>query len=202
MGRKAVDKVRTKNPVKRNAMAAELLPQIEGRALEGLTMDDLAAMLNRSKATIYKYFRSREELFDLALTLKLERIQGFIPLMEDKDAPFLDRYFQALDHLSQHLATISNEFLADLRRLFPPLWQRIEMLQQLAGEVLRAYYAEGVQRGLLVDLHPAVLVLSDQFLFNALSDPEFLSRNGLSIREAFEEYFKMKFFGLVKRDVD
>ncbi|MEM0997808.1 MAG: TetR/AcrR family transcriptional regulator [Bacteroidota bacterium] len=202
MGRKAIDKARTVNPGKQRQMAEKLLPLIEGRKLEGLTMDDLAEMLGRSKATIYKYFRSREELFDLALTLKLERIQDFLPLLQNADLPYLDRYFQALELLSRHLSTISNDFLADLQRLFPRLWEKIEMLQALAGRILHGYYQEGVERGILEPIHPAVLVLSDRFLFQALSDPQFLADHQLTIQEAFAAYFKMKFFGIVRREGD
>jgi hypothetical protein len=113
--------------------------------------------------------------------------------------PFLDRYFKALGLLSGELATISNDFLGSLRRIYPAIWEKIEKLQALAGQILQGYYEEGVKNGMLESVHPAVLVLSDRFLFDALCDPEFLATNNLTIREAFEEYFRMKFFGLVKK---
>lgn len=199
MGRKSIDKERILDPEKRGAMAALLLPQIEGRSLVGLTMDDLAVMIGKSKATIYKHFRSREELFELSLEHKLERIRGFVPLLMDTSQPYLDRYFQALELLFTELATVSNDFLSSLRVVNPALWQKIEALQEFAGQILKDYYKEGVQKGMLEPIHPAVLVLSDRFMFDALCNPEFLGTNNLSIREAFEAYFHMKFFGLVKK---
>ncbi|MEM7037910.1 MAG: TetR/AcrR family transcriptional regulator [Bacteroidota bacterium] len=200
MGRKAKDKARKNDPKRRTALAAQLIPMLQQRGLQGLTMDELAQMLGKSKATIYKYFRTREELFDLALTLKLERIRGFVPILNDRERPYLERYYEAIQHLSTHLSDISNLFLRDLRDHFPALWQKIEMLQDFAAMILRAYYAEGVEAGLLRDIHPGILVMSDRFLFQALSDPAFLEANDLRIHDAFEQYFQMKFFGLVEAD--
>ncbi|HHG86659.1 MAG TPA: TetR/AcrR family transcriptional regulator [Bacteroidetes bacterium] len=198
MGRKSVDKVRTNNPEKRRGLALELMPLLERQGLAGLTMDGLASMVNRSKATIYKYFRSREELLDLALRLKLERIRDFVPLLMDVEQPFLDRYFRAVQFFLEQLSTISNAFLADLRRLFPNIWKQVDQLLEYSAQVLQEYYQEGILNGILINIHPEMLALSDRFLFQEICNPVFLQAGQLTIHTAFEEYFRMKFFGLVK----
>ena len=196
MGRKSTDKVRQNNPRKRKALAEQLIPMLQGRSLRGMTMDDLAGLLGKSKATIYKYFDSREALFELALSLKLEKIRGFVPILQDQQRPFLERYHEAIQHLGAHLADISNVFLADLKTAFHTLWQKIRFFQDMAAMILKAYYEEGVAKGILKPIHPGILVASDQFMFEVLTDPEFLEANGLTVKGAFEQYFQMKFFGL------
>lgn len=201
MGRKAVSKPRDRDPARRAALASRLLPALDGRGMATLTMDDLAALLGKSKATVYKYFASQEELVGLALDLKLQAIQAFMPLLTDRSQPLLARYHAAISLVTQELAEVSIAFLDDLRAMFPRLWLRIDLLQAMAAQALEAFYQEGIEAGILAPLHLAVMVESDRFLFARLTDPSFLKESKLSISEAFESYFRMKFYGLLREDV-
>jgi len=198
MGRKSTEKKRNLNPEKRREIAMALIPSLEGGGISGLTMDDIAARLGKSKATIYKYFRSQEELLDLALSEKLEEIRGFVPIMGDSSLEYVDRYRKSLEHLSRCLEDVSTNFLRDIRKDFPPLWEKISFFQSMARMVLRGFYQEGLSKNLIRDVHPSVLVLTDQAVFNALLDPQFLEENSITLQEAFEAYFQMKFYGLLK----
>lgn len=200
MGRKSLDKQRIQNPEKRRELAMALLPALNGEGISKLTMDDIAQRLGKSKATIYKYFPSREELFDLALSSKLEQIQGFVPILGDAEKPYAERYQEALAHLSTSLTDVSAKFLGDIRRDFPALWAKISLFQNMATMVLRNFYQEGLDNKITNEIHPSILVLSDQILFNAMLDQTFLEANGLTLGEAFEHYFQMKFYGLLKTD--
>lgn len=198
MGRKSIAKPRVQNPEKRRELATHLLPSLKGGGISKLTMDDIAQRLGRSKATIYKYFESREELFDLALTEKLEQIGGFVPILGNQDDPYVDRYHNGLSHLSESLVDVSAQFLGDVQRDFPQLWEKISQFRDMATMVLRNFYQEGLDKGIINEVHTGILVLSDQILFGALLDQSFLEANGLSLGEAFEHYFQMKFYGLLK----
>ncbi len=200
MGRKSLEKQRSQDPVKRKQLASLLIPALNGDSLKDLTMDDIALRLGKSKATIYKYFRSQEELLDLALTDKLEQIAGFVPILNDHSKRYEQRYQEGLNHLSVHLEDITASFLADLRRDFVALWQKIETFQNMAGMVLRNFYQEGLDKEIIIDIHPGVMVLTDQVIFNALLEPAFLEENKLTAKEAFEHYFRTKFYGLLKPD--
>lgn len=200
MGRKSLEKQRSQDPEKRRQLASLLIPALKGDSLKDLTMDDIALRLGRSKATIYKYFRSQEELLDLALTEKLNKIAGFIPILNDHSKNYVQRYQAGVDHLSIHLEDITSSFLADLKSDFEELWNKIYAFQNMAGVILREFYQEGLDKGIIENIHPGIMVLSDQVLFNAMIEPSFLEENQLTAKEAFEHYFRMKFFGLVKAD--
>lgn len=200
MGRKSIDKQRIQNPEKRREIASLLLPSLEGGGISSLTMDEIARRLGKSKATIYKYFESREELFELAVADKLDQISGFVPVMDDKSQPYTERYHLSLSHLSKSLVDVSAKFLGDVRRDFPQLWEKIAFFQNIASQALRSFYQEGLEKGIINPIHPAILVLSDQVLFNALLNQQFLEDNDLSLGQAFEHYFQMKFYGLLRAE--
>ena len=97
---------------------------------------------------------------------------------------------------------VSNLFLRDLKHLYPHIWQQVLDFQLYSVSVLRAYYIEGIKRGIFIDINPNIMVLSDQLFFQALSEPHFLISNGLTIQAAFQAYFEMRMFGFVKRKKD
>lgn len=166
--------------------------------LKDSTMDDVAAYLGKSKATIYKYFPSREELIREGLAMRLEAIQQFIPILQANEDEYLDRYYKAMETFLEGVGDISNRFLSDLKSLFPELWQQVETFRNFSQMVLHQYYLEGIQQGKLKALHPGLLAQMDQFLFESLTDGEFLSQQNLTLSQAFSQYFEIKFFGAMK----
>lgn len=181
-------------------MLEDILQFLMVRGLKDVSMDDVAAYLNKSKATIYKYFRSREEIVRMGLEYKLERLKDFVPVLMnrgEKKLDYLDRYFKAIQLFSEEVSDISNLFLSDLKEVFPDLWGQVKGFQDFASIVLNKFYQEGMEAGILKQMNPAILVMSDRFLFDALSEPSFLTQHNVTIGEVFQEYFEMKFFGIV-----
>jgi len=198
MGRKALDKKRKHAPKKKLEWIQQLLPHSTQKGLRAISMDEAARLLNISKATLYAYFKTRQELIELGLAYKLGEIQRFERLLQEESIPYLERYFKGVQHLSTHVADISNIFLADIKQLHPDIWQQIMDFEEYAIGVLREYYVEGIRRGYFHNIHSSILVMTDRFLITALSDPNFLIQHHLTIKSAFEHYFKMKFFGIAK----
>ena len=64
MGRKPVDKERIDDPELKSAWIKQLSPIYLRNGLTRFTMDDIASKLSISKATLYKYYASREEILD------------------------------------------------------------------------------------------------------------------------------------------
>jgi AcrR family transcriptional regulator len=161
-------------------------------------MDNVAELLDVSKATVYKYFKSREEIVELCVAVKLDEIQHFSGILTDEKTPFLDRYFLSLEDLTKNVADISNTFLSDLKHLFPETWETVNNFIEYALQILQQYYVEGIAKGMLRKVKPSLMVMSDRFFLQALSDPDFLDSHQLTLKEAFRQYFEMKFFGIVK----
>ena len=59
---------------------------------------------------------------------------------------------------------------------------------------------KGVLDKAFEDLNPDLLVLSDELFFDALTNPEYLTSKGLNLQAAFESYFKMRFYGILRQN--
>ena len=198
MGRKSSDKIRKDNPEKRDELLQRIIPFLLEKGLQGVTMDNMAEAMNISKATVYKYFQSREEILAATIAVKLDEIKHFDAYLNDKKVEYLDRYKNAVQYLSEHISDITNLFLADLKTFFPHLWQLIDAFKEYCMNSLKAYYNEGIRKGYFNKINPEIMVMTDQFFLDKLTDPDFLVAHKLTIKQAFDEYFRMKFYGIMK----
>ncbi len=198
MGRKSINKTRSNSPEKKEELIQRLIPFLQEKGLQGITMDNMAAAMDISKATVYKYFQSREEILATVIAFKLEEIKHFEEHLNDIKVEYLDRYKNAVQYLSANISDITNLFLADLKTFFPHLWQLIDAFKDYCMNELKAYYNEGIRKGYFNKINPEIMVLTDQFFLDKLTDPDFLVTHKLSIQQAFDEYFRMKFYGIMK----
>jgi AcrR family transcriptional regulator len=197
MGRKSVRKKRNTNPLKKEKYVILLIPIFQQYGLNKFTMDDIAAELGISKATLYHYFSSKDEIISSILKHILSGIREFEPVILNEEIEYIDRYFQALQVLYENTQGISNIFLSDLKEGYPQLWTLVDQFSEHSIQVLKTFYDAGKRSGNFNNIHTAILAASDRMFFHTLSDPAFLEANKLTMREAFEEYFKLKCSGLL-----
>lgn len=197
MGRKAVRKKRNTNPKRREKYILQLLPVFYEFGLQALSMDDICSKLNVSKATLYNYFATKEDMVTAILQHVLGEIAGFEKIIGSKEMSFLDRYFTSVQLLTKSVAGISNLFLNDLQTNFPDLWQIVRDFRDYAASVLKDFYEEGKRDNILTGYSTDILVLSDRLFFDACTEPKILAANNLTIEKAFQEYFKLKCFGML-----
>lgn len=199
MGRKALNKNRKNNREKISEWAEVLFPIFQKNGLKGLTMDGVARYLNKSKTTVYDYFQTKEELLQHLIAYKLDQIRGYEKILEDSKLNYAEKCSQLLEYLSIHISDISTLFLSDLQEQFPELWVKVDEFLEYAAIHLESFYAEGMRENEFNPIHTKVLVALDQVFFRMLCNPEFLSKNGLSLREAFDQFLHLKYYGLIKK---
>lgn len=196
MGRKPVNKTRIDNKEQKEAWVRTLLPIYVNNGLKRFTMDDIAGHLEISKTTLYKHFRSREEILELALEVKLADIGSFKEDLFDEEQPFMDRYFNAMRTFFREISGISTEFLGELKHTYPHIWKKVDFFREYAANLLKIFYHHGIEQGFFHDINPLVLVINDKLFFQTISDPDFLKENKLSMQDAFHDYFKLRCYGL------
>tara|TARA_B110000459_G_scaffold62930_1_gene70572 strand:+ start:3279 stop:3878 length:600 start_codon:yes stop_codon:yes gene_type:complete len=197
MGRNSIAKERKQNPKKRLEIIDGLIVFFKSHSLAQSNMDEIAEGLKKSKATLYKYFKSKEEMVDALINHKIEKIVGFVPILIDDEIPFFDRYEQSFSLLHNHISDITIDFMDDLKTVYPLIYKNIELLIDLAVRELAAYYNEGMERGVFNVLNAKMLSQIDFILFQTLTDPIYLKANGLTVGEAFQDFYNIRCQGLL-----
>ncbi len=198
MGRKPVDKKRVNNPERKKEWLHTITPLYIKHGLKHFSMNEVSKQLGVSKATLYKHFSSREQILAEALDLKLSEIANFKDDLFDESLPYMERYFRSSKVFLTEIGGISTEFLADLKELYPALWEKVVFFRSYASSLLMRFYQLGSENGVFHDIDPSILVINDKLFFDAISDPDFLKENNISIQKAFRDYITLRLNGLVK----
>ena len=196
MGRKPLDKERVDDPFVKDAWVKKLATLYLQYGLGKFTMDIIAKKLNISKATLYKYFASKDEIIDAVIQYKIQEIISFENLLTDDNIDFSERFFEIIKKASIMLAEISGQFLHDTKIKHPELFLKLNTFQDRALNVAEKFYQQGIETGVLKNINPKILALTDKMFIQAVSNPRFLQEHGISIKEAFETYFQMKSKGI------
>lgn len=198
MGRKPLAKSRMKSPEKQLSMIIDLVDFFKKNRLSEVNMDDVALYLNKSKATIYKYFRSKEQIVEALIDYKIKEIAGFVFILRNDKIEFFDRYRLSYNLLSEHISDISNELLTDLKNMYPDIYIKIEKLIEVAVQELKAYYEDGMQKGIFNELNSGLLAQNDLMFFQLLTNPDFLTSHNLTMEKAFADFYQIRCNGLLK----
>ena len=196
MGRKPLDKKRVDDPFVKDAWVKELATLYLQYGLGKYTMDMIAKKLNISKATLYKYFASKDEIVDAVIQYKIQEIISFESLLGDDNIDFSERFFDIIKKASIMLAEISGQFLHDTKIKHPELFNKLNTFQDRALVAAEKFYQQGIETGVLNNINPKILALTDKMFIQAVSNPRFLQEHGISIKEAFDSYFLMKSKGI------
>ena len=74
MGRRSTDKKRKALTERSKVWLRDLLSKLQDKDLSKLTLDEHAAMIGKSKSTIYSYFSTKEEIYISLVHLVLDDI--------------------------------------------------------------------------------------------------------------------------------
>ncbi len=199
MGRKSLDKQRVDDPQTKEVWVKELTILYLQHGTSKFTMDAVAKKLGVSKATLYKYFASKDELIDAVVQFKIEEIIAYERLLEDSNIDFSERFFDIIKNASILLAEISDKFLHDTKSKYPELFHKINGFNSRALAAAEHFYRQGIEIGILNNINPKILALTDKIFIQAVSNPKFLKEHNISIKEAFDNYFEMKSKGIFKK---
>jgi AcrR family transcriptional regulator len=163
-----------------------------------LSTDDLARRLRCSKATLYRLADSREALLELVVSRWLARLRdnGCRELAAAEGWPA--KLIGYLHAVKSQTKDASHRFMHDLRE-FPGGYHILMDHQRRRIELLETIIAGGVEAGDFQEVHPrlaAELILTS---VRRAVEPDFLENVGLTLAEAFDEWYRILEFGLIKQ---
>ena len=161
-----------------------------------LSTDDIAKRLHCSKTTLYRLAPSREDLFELVIERWLARLRdsGWDELNAATDWP--QKLVGYLDVVKARTRDASQRFMQDLHA-FPGGHRILMDHQRRRIEVLEAIIAGSIEAGEFQNVNPrlaAELILTS---VRRAVEPEFLASVGLSLADAFAEWYRILEFGLI-----
>ena len=198
MGRRTLEKERDLNPEVRSEYLARLLPLFVEKGMSTHSMDDIVQFLEISKATFYRHFRSREELFELFIEYIVDKILSSRFFLHNKALKYEERYLLTFAAILHEIGGIGFLLLADLRNNLPRQWDKVRATYLVWEQELDNFFREGIEKGFVHEVNPSILAHMTILFFRELMRPEYLQSLNMTLAEAFMATFRIQIRSIVR----
>ncbi|NTW05896.1 MAG: TetR/AcrR family transcriptional regulator [Peptococcaceae bacterium] len=159
------------------------------------TVDELSSSTGISKRTIYKYFRSKDEI----VWAVIEKKMGFIKSELDKallEENPVDILVSFTDTIANSLNVITPQMMKDIKTYYPEIWNKIESFRtekmhklvfKIIGENKEGYFRE---------ISPEIFITALQAAIREVVEPKFILNHGLTADKAIISLLEIFFCGI------
>lgn len=163
----------------------------------GATVDELSARTGISKRTIYRYFRSKDEMAGAVMA-------EFIAAAEEKvnsalsstDNP-VEKVVNLVRVVSQHLKVLNPLIMRDIQKYYPHIWMRIESFRAAKARSVVEMLITGNRQGYFRETIPAVFTTALLAGIRDVLNPGFIIEHNLTIERTITALFDIFLYGVV-----
>ncbi|MBT2287957.1 TetR/AcrR family transcriptional regulator [Paenibacillus albidus] len=182
----------------RQKLSNRLLLHVRKNGFQGLKMDEISKIMDISRATLYKYFSTKEDIITFIVSAFVEYIHEIIE-DSDSDQLFVQRFQQTFEQTILLKEYITDIFLRELENSYPENYERLKKAMKQREYQELAFYDEGIKEGFFNKIDGRLIIMQDEILSNVL-DVKYLMENHLTVYQVLFDYYKLKKFQLFKPD--
>ncbi|GBF35074.1 transcriptional regulator [Desulfocucumis palustris] len=168
------------------------------RGFSGVTVDELASHTGISKRTIYRYFKSKDEIIESVFAEFMNDIrQMMLKAMNSSHNP-VEKIINVVMGIAQNVKIVQPPMLYDLQRHYPHLWERLEEfrtnnIQHIFESIImknRNYFNKNI--------NPKIFTTALLAGIRAVATPSFIIENNLTPEETVRSLFSIYLYGLLE----
>ncbi|MCH5584427.1 TetR/AcrR family transcriptional regulator [Shimazuella sp. AN120528] len=181
----------------RAKLIQKLIPYVRKSGFQSLRMEEIAKMMDVSRATLYKYFPSKEEIIGCIVNFYVDHIKELIGDSLDADQKFGNRFQELFEQSVLVYEYITDVFLEELESSYPESYDRLREALKLREHQILTFLDEGMGEGVFNEINGKLFILQDELLQNML-DVKYLMVNNLTINQVLFDFYKLKKLQLFK----
>ncbi|MBY0205031.1 TetR/AcrR family transcriptional regulator [Paenibacillus cucumis (ex Kampfer et al. 2016)] len=194
MSEKEISERRNEN---RNKIIEKLLSYVRKNGFLSLTMDEISKISGVSRATLYKYFSTKDDIIEFLVHAFVQNIEEVI---EEEGATRLGIRFQEIFEKSVMLREfLTRIFLQDLEQGYPEQYELLKQTMKRRDEQQLRFYEAGQSQGIFHPVNGKLIALQDEILLYML-DAQFLLENNLTVYQALYDYYQLRKFQLFRTE--
>ena len=171
--------------------------KIQTYGLRKFTMDEIAEELKISKKTIYKYFKSKDDIIheyfkEIVETDKTSTVESI-----RKDSSLVDKLNSIV--YSYHKYKLPIKVLDEAYKFYHDEWEKINKLRDFKLDLMEKTLKEAMDEGLLKkDVNLNIISLILESASSTFLDHNFLNKNDMTMKESMNEVLTILLYGILK----
>ncbi|MEC0270180.1 TetR/AcrR family transcriptional regulator [Paenibacillus anseongense] len=188
-------------PDARTKLLKKLIVSVIRDGFQHLRMDDIAKYMDVSRATMYKYFSSKEDVMDGVVRIIVDYIERLEERNHNEDESYFGVWFQQLFEQSVSLVEyITDALMKDLQAAYPDLYNILKGVLQKREQHSLRFYRLGKDKGIFNAINEKFILLQDDLLLHEITSVKYLLYNHTTIKEVLHDYYQFKKMQLFKAD--
>ncbi|MEE4568079.1 MULTISPECIES: TetR/AcrR family transcriptional regulator [Paenibacillus] len=182
---------------KKTKLINKLLPYLRKNGLQSIRMDEISKVMEISRATLYKYFATKEEIVQFIVDGFIEYLKDLTYSSLDSSQSFGTRFLKIFEQTISLAVYFSDTLLQDIETSYPDLFDRFDKTMREREDKILAFYKEGIQEGFFNEINGRLLIKQDEILRD-LFDIKYLMTNQFTVQQVLYDYFQLKKLQLFK----
>ncbi len=162
------------------------------------SLDGIAQQLKISKKTIYKHFRSKDELVSESILNFIQQNQQNASELLATDNNPVEKLYYMFNYVGKILVKVSENFLSDIKNYKPELWEEIDKNRtKILYTNLKFLIEHGQSEGYFINTQSDILVSAFVVSIRGIINPDTLINNKLTPVKALDSIVEILLNGIL-----
>ncbi len=167
------------------------------RGFSGVTVDELASHTGISKRTIYRYFKSKDEIIESVFEEFMNDIRQIIfKSLDSSDNP-VEKIINVVIGIAQNVRIVQPPMLYDLQKHYPHLWERLEEFRTRNVQHVFETIITNNHNHFNQNINPKIFTTALLAGIRAVANPAFIIENNLTPEETVRSLFSIYLYGIL-----
>ncbi|MDQ0059972.1 TetR/AcrR family transcriptional regulator [Paenibacillus harenae] len=176
----------------KNKYFEKIKPVFRKSRFSQLNMDDIAKQMDISKATMYKYFSSKDEMIKMFVDHCADYFKTGDILMTDERISYTERFQIVYEQSLKAAVYMPDILLQDLKEVYPSLLDNVLSAQQERLASFRQFFDAGVSGGVFNPINPILFLVQDDVVLRRILEPSFTIHFDLTLKKALIDFYLIK----------
>ncbi|TWT07883.1 TetR/AcrR family transcriptional regulator [Planococcus sp. CPCC 101016] len=175
----------------RRSYAEKIVETVRKKGFITLTIQDLAHLMGISRASLYNFFASKEDIILEVTEIYIDYLKRTNDFISNPRYPYSQRMPTVFEQAAFSAVYASEIYLHELKMTCPSLYERKKQLADERILTLQTFYENGIIDGDFNLLNPALIIAQDDAALRKILNSNFLAEKGMSLEDSMYGYYKI-----------
>lgn len=177
--------------IMRRSYAEKIMETVRTEGFITLTILDLAHLMGISRASLYNFFASKEDIILEVTEIYIDYLKKTNKFINNSRFSYIQRLPTVFEQSAFSAVYASEIYLNELKSTCPDLYKRKLELATQRIATLHSFYENGIADEDFNPLNPSLVIAQDEAALRKILNSSFLADEGLSLEDSMYEYYEI-----------